>query len=349
MRRPTRAVKAGALIIGGGFPVSVQTMWKSALDPRALPLAAEELSRLSAAGCDLVRFAVPDMQAAETLGKLAGLSPLPLAADIHFDHSLALRCMDFPVAKVRINPGNIGEEWKVREVVAKAADAGTCLRVGVNAGSLPRLLEGEADQAAAMVKAAEMEMEVLDRLGFGQVVFSLKSSDPLVTIEANRAFSQRYDFPLHVGVTEAGPLVGGIVKSALGIGTLLREGIGDTIRVSLSAPCAAEVEAGQEILRATGAGHAGVNLVSCPRCGRSSFDVQKFLDGVSHFIRTVRKPLTIAVMGCVVNGPGEARKADIGITGAGKMAIIFKGGQIVRRVPYEAAEAAFREEVEKLL
>lgn len=349
MRRTTRAVKAGPLIIGGGFPVSVQTMWKSALDPRALPLALEELSRLASAGCDLVRFAVPDMEAADSLGLLAGQSSLPLAADIHFDHRLALRCMDFPVAKVRINPGNIGEEWKVREVVAKARDRGICLRVGVNAGSLPSALEGEADQAAAMVKAAEAEMEVLDRLGFGEVVFSLKASDPQVTIDANRAFSKRYDFPLHVGVTEAGPLVGGIVKSALGIGTLLAEGIGDTIRVSLSAPCAAEVEAGNEILRAVGARTNGVNVISCPRCGRSSFDVQKFLDGVSDFVRTIRKPLTLAVMGCVVNGPGEARKADLGITGAGKMAIIFKGGEIVRRVTYEAAEAAFREEVEKLL
>jgi (E)-4-hydroxy-3-methylbut-2-enyl-diphosphate synthase len=349
VRRPTRAVKAGALIIGGGFPVSVQTMWKAPLDPRALPLAVEELARLAGSGCDLVRFAVPDGEAADSLGLLAGLSPLPLAADVHFDHTLALRCMDFPIAKVRINPGNIGEEWKVREVVAKAKDCGVCIRVGVNAGSLPAGLDSELDTAAAMVKAAEIEMETLDRLGFRDVVFSLKSSEPDTTVEANRAFSRRWDFPLHVGVTEAGPLVAGIVKSAMGIGTLLREGIGDTIRVSLSAPCASEVDAGLEILRAVKVRSGGVNVVSCPRCGRSSFDVQKFLDNVSDFIRKIRKPLTIAVMGCVVNGPGEAKRADIGITGAGKMAIIFKGGEILRRVPFEAAEAAFREEVEKLL
>jgi (E)-4-hydroxy-3-methylbut-2-enyl-diphosphate synthase len=349
VRRPTRAVKAGALIIGGGFPVSVQTMWKAPLDPQALPLAVEELARLAACGCDLVRFAVPDLEAADALGMLAALSPLPLAADVHFDYRLALYCMDFPIAKVRINPGNIGEEWKVREVVAKAKDSGVCLRVGVNAGSLPASLGSETDAAAAMVKAAELEMEALDRLGFRDVVFSLKSSEPDTTIEANRAFSQRWDFPLHVGVTEAGPLVAGIVKSTMGIGTLLREGIGDTIRVSLSAQCASEVDAGLEILRAVKLRSDGVNVISCPRCGRSSFDVQKFVDTVSEFIRRVRKPLTVAIMGCVVNGPGEAKKADIGITGAGKLAIIFKGGEILRTVPFEAAEAAFREEVEKLL
>ncbi len=289
------------------------------------------------------------MEAAETLGMLCGLSSLPLAADIHFDHRLALRCMDFPIAKVRINPGNIGEDWKVREVVAKAMDSGVCLRVGVNAGSLPPQLEAERDQAAAMVKAAEVEMESLDRLGFHDAVFSLKSSDPLTTIEANRAFSKRWDYPLHLGVTEAGPLVGGIVKSTIAVGTLLGEGIGDTIRVSLSAPCPSEVEAGTEILRATNLRSDGVNVISCPRCGRSSFDVEKFVEGVTDFIRRIRKPLTVAIMGCVVNGPGEAKKADIGITGAGKMAILFKGGEVLRRVPFEAAEAAFREEVEKLL
>ncbi len=349
MRRPSRAVRAGRLLIGGGFPVSVQTMWKRPLSPDAHQEAAAGLRGLERAGCDLVRFAVPDMASAEALGRLAAESPVPLAADIHFDYRLALRCLDFPVAKIRINPGNIGQEWKVREVVAKARDVGACLRIGVNAGSLPRGLAEESDVPLAMVKAAEEELAVMARLDFAEVVVSLKSSDVEQTIEANRLFASRHDCPLHVGVTEAGPLIPGIVKSALGIGGLLKEGIGDTIRVSLSASPLEEVIAGLEILRATHIRRSGVEVISCPRCGRSAFDVQAFLEEVSDFIQSIKKPLTVAVMGCVVNGPGEARKADIGITGAGKMAIIFKGGQSHRTVPFEEAASAFREEVEKLL
>lgn len=329
--------------------MSVQTMWKLPLDPDALQETAAGLRELDRTGCDLVRFAVPDLASAEALGRLAAESPLPLAADIHFDHRLALRCLDFPVAKIRINPGNIGEEWKVREVVAKARDAGVCLRIGVNAGSLPKHLGAETDVAAAMVKAAEEELAVMAQLDFTEIVVSLKSSDVEQTIEANRLFASRHDYPLHIGVTEAGPLIPGLVKSALGIGGLLKEGIGDTVRVSLSASPIQEVVAGLEILRATSVRKMGAEIISCPKCGRSSFDVQAFLEEVSHFIQGIKKPLTIAVMGCVVNGPGEAKKADIGITGAGKMAIIFKEGRPLRTVPFEKAAAAFREEVEKLL
>jgi len=349
MRRRSRVVRAGGLLIGGGFPVSVQTMWKEPLVPDTLFEVANGLHALERAGCDLVRFAVPDMASAEALGRLAAESPLPLAADIHFDHLLALRCLDFPVAKIRINPGNIGEEWKVREVVAKARDVGACLRIGVNAGSLPRGLENDQDVPGSMVKAAEQEMELLAKLDFAEVVFSLKSSDVEETIEANRLFASRYDHPLHIGVTEAGPLIPGIVKSTLGIGTLLKEGIGDTVRVSLSASTLEEVIAGQQILRAVRLRTAGVEIISCPSCGRSSFDVKSFVEQVSDFIQGIKKPLTIAIMGCVVNGPGEAKKADIGITGAGKMAIIFKEGRSCRTVPFEEAAFAFREEVEKLL
>jgi len=349
VRRPTRGVRAGRLIIGGGFPVSVQTMWKSPLNAVSLVDVAASLRDLATMGSDLVRFSVPDEQSAELLGRLASESPIPLAADIHFDYRLALRCMDFPVAKIRINPGNIGEEWKVREVIAKARDTGACLRIGVNAGSLPAGLADEQDQAAAMVKAAETEMELLERLGFHEVVFSLKSSDVESTVDANRAFAARCDYPLHIGVTEAGPLIPGLVKSTLAMGRLLGDGIGDTIRVSLSARPEDEVLAGLEILRACRLRSDGVNVISCPTCGRSSFDVRKFLEEVSVFIQSIRAPLTLAVMGCVVNGPGEAKKADLGITGAGKMAIIFKGGQVLRRVNFEAAAAAFREEVENLI
>jgi len=323
-------------------------MWKSPLRADALGPVSAALENLAAQGCDLVRFAVPDGESAELLGRIAAASPVALAADIHFDYRLALRCIELKVAKVRINPGTIGEEWKVREIVKAARDAGACLRVGINAGSLPAALRENPDVASAMVTAAENEAEILERFDFRDAVFSLKSSDVSETVSATRSFASRTLFPLHLGVTEAGPLIPGIVKSTLAIADLLREGIGDTLRVSLSDSAEAEVQAGLAILRCLDLRGEGVNLVSCPRCGRTSFDVQGFLEEVSDFIHTLRRPLTLAVMGCVVNGPGEAKKADIGITGAGKMAILFKGGEILRSVPFEQAAAAFREEVEKL-
>ncbi len=346
--RASRAVKAGSLIIGGGFPVSVQTMWKAPVGPADFEAVAAALARLAKIGCDLVRFAVPDLPAVEAVGELSRRTPMPLAADIHFDHTLALRCLDFPIAKIRINPGTLGAEWKVREVVGKAADRGVALRVGVNAGSLPRILEKEPDLAEAMVKAAEEELELLERLSFRDAVFSLKSSDVEETIRANVRFAKAHDHPLHLGVTEAGPLIPGIVRSAAGIGSLLGQGIGDTIRVSLSSSVDDEVLAGTEILKAAGLRSGGVRIISCPTCGRTTFDVQNFIEHVSPFVQSTTKTLTIAIMGCPVNGPGEARKADLGITGAGKMAILFRKGEIVRRVSYEEALRAFREEFDKI-
>lgn len=348
MTRKTRAVKAGSVIIGGGFPVSIQTMARNPLTPDALPAAAERIEKLGKRGCDLVRFAVPDLDTAELLGSLSALTEQPLVADIHFDYRIALRCLDFPVAKVRINPGTIGDEWKVREVVTKAKDRGVALRVGVNAGSLPTALDREPDRAMAMVRAAEMEMETLEKLGFSDVVFSLKSSDVDDTVRANGIFARKYDYPLHVGLTEAGPLIPGLVKNSIVISSLLREGIGDTIRVSLSGTEEEEVAGGLSILRAVNARRFGVNVISCPRCGRSTFDVKNFLEQVSDFIQNISQPLTIAVMGCEVNGPGEARRADIGITGAGRRAVIFRGGEVLRQVSFEKAASAFREEVGRL-
>jgi (E)-4-hydroxy-3-methylbut-2-enyl-diphosphate synthase len=348
VRKKTRPVKAGRLIIGGGFPVSVQTMWKMPLEKDGLSSVAESLERLSLKGCDIVRFAVPDLDAAELLGRLSRMTEIPLVADIHFDYRLALKCLDFPIAKIRINPGNIGDSGKVREVVSKAAGQGVALRVGVNEGSLPKSLENEKDAASAMLKAAEMEMEPLASLGFTNAVFSLKSSDVAVTVRANRLFSDAYDFPLHIGVTEAGPLIQGIVKNTVGITELLKLGIGDTVRVSLTGSSDDEVLAGNEILRNASLRDRGINLISCPKCGRTSFEVKEFLDNVSEFIQTIQKPLTIAVMGCVVNGPNEAKRADIGITGAGQSAIIFKHGKIVKKVPYPDAVNVFMDEVKNL-
>jgi (E)-4-hydroxy-3-methylbut-2-enyl-diphosphate synthase len=347
LRRKTRTVRAGSLLIGSGFPVSVQTMWKESLSRDALPRVLEAVQAFGRRGCDIIRFAVPDSESVSVLGALALCSPLPVVADIHFDHRLALQCLDHPVAKIRINPGTLGEEWKVRDVAAKARDSGRCIRVGINAGSLPRELDTEPDVAAAMVKAAEMELEVLDRVGFHDAVFSLKSSDIWTTVEANTRFSERYDFPLHIGVTEAGPLNQGIVRNAIGISELLSNGIGDTIRVSLSADPAQEIDAGVEIVRSMGLRSGGTSVVACPTCGRTTFDVKSFLEQVSDIIQNKEVSLSIAIMGCVVNGPGEARHADLGITGSGKVALIFRKGKVIRQVNSEEAEAAFREEYDK--
>jgi (E)-4-hydroxy-3-methylbut-2-enyl-diphosphate synthase len=347
-RRATRAVKAGTLVIGGGFPVSIQTMWKERLTRRSLPAVRRTLDILAGYGCDFVRFAVPDIESAGLLGELAGSTRTQLIADVHFDYRIALACLDYPLAKVRINPGNIGEDWKVREVIAKAKDSGISLRIGVNAGSLPLRLRPLKNQALALVKAAESEMEALERLRFFSAVFSLKSSDIGTTIRANVIFSRKYDYPLHIGMTEAGPAIPGIVRNTVGIRSLLEKGIGDTVRVSLSASAEEEVLSAVEILRTANVRDSGVRLISCPRCGRASFDVHAFLELVSFKIHTIKKPLVVAVMGCAVNGPGEARHADIGIAGAGKMAIIFRAGEVVRRTSFQEAAKAFLEEIDKL-
>ena len=344
--KKAKAVKVGRLIMGGEFPVSVQTMWKRPLE-RPLDGTVRELDRLAEYGCDLVRFAVPDTDQAELLGELAGMTGMPLVADIHFDHRLALRCMDFPVAKVRINPGNIGARWKVEEVVRKALDRGVAIRVGVNSGSLPASLRDEPDRAAAMVKAAEGELETLESLGFSDIVVSLKASDADLTVAANRLFAERFEYPLHLGVTEAGPLIPGIVKSTYALAKLLEDGIGSTIRVSLSDAPEKEVLAGRSSLGVLPGGRRGVNIVSCPLCGRASFDTHAFLEKAQDWLYRLDRDVTVAVMGCVVNGPGEARHADIGITGAGNTIIIFRKGEIVRRVTPDEAFDAFREELER--
>ncbi len=346
-KRKTRAVKVGGLIIGGDFPVSVQTMWKKSLSDRELPEVDSSLKRLSSMGCDLVRFAVPDSDAAELLGRLSRTATIPLVADIHFDYRLALRCMDFPIAKIRINPGNIGESWKVKEVAEKAAGNGIPIRIGVNAGSLPSNLRAERDIAAAMVLAAESELNLFEKIGFQNIIFSLKSSDVEEMVKANTLFAKRFDYPLHIGVTEAGPLIPGLIKNTLGVTSLLMNGIGDTVRVSLTSSSEDEVKSGVEMLRVLKLRKTGIQIIACPQCGRSSFNVKGFLEDVSDFIQSIKNPLTIAVMGCPVNGPGEAKKADLGITGAGKYALIFTNGSVFKKVPYGEAIDAFKQEVRK--
>ncbi|MFZ2914122.1 MAG: flavodoxin-dependent (E)-4-hydroxy-3-methylbut-2-enyl-diphosphate synthase [Rectinemataceae bacterium] len=349
MKNATRTVKVGTVLVGGGYPCSVQTMWKAPLLSGDLEAAARKIESLSASGCDILRFAVPDLEAAETLGALAGLTRTPLVADIHFDWRIALRCLDFPVAKIRINPGNIGAPWKVGEVVSKAAAKGVPIRIGVNAGSLPADLKDKPDRAAALVEAAEREAGVLDGLGFRDVIVSMKASGVRETIDANRLFASRNDIPLHIGITEAGPPVQGSVRSAVALHRLLEEGIGDTLRVSLSADMESEIIAGREIVALATGVRKGADIVSCPRCGRASFDTHAFTERWASRIYSIRKNITIAVMGCVVNGPGEARHADLGITGAGDSVMLFRKGREVRSVRPEDADTAFGEELRKIL
>ena len=343
-----RIVKVGNVLLGPGYPVVIQTMWKEPLGPGDPAPLLSRIAALESLGCRILRFAAPDLDTVEVLGALAGRSTLPLVADIHFDWRIALRCLDFPIAKIRINPGNIGSRTKVEEVVRKAADRGVPIRIGVNGGSLPRDLRDSGDPAGAMVAAAEREIEILESLGFRDYLVSMKSSDLHATLEANRRFAAAHDVPLHLGVTEAGPLIPGIVKNAVALHALLSEGIGSTLRVSLSDSPENEVIAGREILASAGRGRPGVNIISCPRCGRAGFDVHGFLARWQDRLYALDKDITVAVMGCAVNGPEEARHADIGITGAGDRAVVFRGGKIVRTISAEEADTVFEEELSRL-
>ncbi|MDR1971537.1 MAG: (E)-4-hydroxy-3-methylbut-2-enyl-diphosphate synthase [Treponema sp.] len=372
----TQVIKIGGfdhvepVYLGGGRPAAIQTMWKDRLAPGDLEgerrkATLARINRLKDMGCALLRFAVPDLESAETLGRLAAMVSLPLVADIHFDYRIALRCLDFSIAKIRINPGNIGGRDKVEAVLGKAKDLDRPIRIGVNAGSLPQdlrdsLEQGRIDRHTALVKAAERELEIFRDFGFLNGIVSMKASGIADTISANRLFAQRaYRLgealvPLHLGVTEAGPLVAGVVRNAAALLALLADGIGDTIRVSLSDTMENEVIAGREILGAVSdiqggsVRGLGVKMVSCPRCGRNSFDTHGFTEKWLPRLYSLHKDLTVAVMGCVVNGPGEAREADLGITGAGDKALLFRRGKVIRTLPAEEADAAFAEELEKL-
>jgi (E)-4-hydroxy-3-methylbut-2-enyl-diphosphate synthase len=350
-------------------------MWKdrlsfSDLEGEAGRALTGRIERLRVMGCGLLRFAVPDMEAAEALGRLAAMVSMPLVADIHFDYKIALRCLDFPVAKIRINPGNIGGQEKTAAVLDRAAEKGVPVRIGVNGGSLPQYLrrrvDGGMDRAEALAEAAERELAVFRDFDFSPVVVSMKASSPAETIRANRLLAARTNVPLHIGLTEAGPLVAGVAGNTAALLALLKDNIGDTIRVSLSDTMENEVIAGREILRiaanlfsgdgtAGAAGSAdrfwqgrGAGIISCPRCGRNSFDTHAFTERWLTRLYSLDKNITVAVMGCVVNGPEEARHADLGITGAGNKALLFRRGQVVRTIDAADADAAFEEELARL-
>jgi (E)-4-hydroxy-3-methylbut-2-enyl-diphosphate synthase len=327
-------------------------MWKDKitradLDGERGAVLVRRIERLGEMGCALLRFAVPDEEGAETLGRLAEMVSMPLVADIHFDYRLALRCLDFPIAKIRINPGNIGAQERTARVVEKAAQKGAPIRIGLNAGSLPadvreRVEHGELAREQALIIAAERELAVFEELGFDNVVISAKASSASETIRVNRLLRQ-FGAPIHAGVTEAGPLVAGVARNTAALCVLLGEDIGDTVRVSLSDSVENEVIAAREIIGIASRREKapGITIISCPRCGRNSFDTHAFTEKWLPALYALKKNADIAIMGCVVNGPGEAKHADLGITGAGDKALLFRHGTIVKTVNLEDADAAF--------
>lgn len=346
------------IVIGGENPITVQTMWKDSIvdvfeNPSKLDSILKEINSLQMLGCDIIRFAVPDIPSAKSLCEIAAITSMPLVADIHFDYKLALECLKGNVAKIRINPGNIGSFENTKTVVEHCRDNGVAIRIGINSGSLPKDLQeqiaaGKITRAQGLCETAVREAEIFDKLSFDQYIVSMKSSDVKETIECNQFYAQKFNNPLHLGVTEAGPLIGGVVKSSIAFSALLNQNIGDTIRVSLSSPLENEVIAGVNILKECGKRSGGVTLVSCPRCGRIGFDVHAFVERWQNKLLSMKKDITVAVMGCVVNGPGEGKHADIGIAGGKDKVIIFKKGQIVCTVDEKDADKVFEEELNSL-
>src|ERR687891_566477 len=348
-RRKSRQITLGTVKVGGDAPITVQSMTKT--DTRDVQATLLEIWSLEAAGCDIVRCAVPVREAAEKLGEIKRQIRIPLVADIHFNYKLALIALEQGVDGLRLNPGNIGGKKLVMEVVTLAKDRKIPIRIGVNAGSLEKdLLEKDGGPTAkGMVESALRHIHILEECGYPEMKVSLKASDPLMMIEAYRMLAEQVDYPFHLGVTEAGTPGVGTIKSAVGLGALLSEGIGDTIRVSLSADPTEEVRVGIDILKSLGLRKGGLTFVSCPSCGRADVDLVKLAKEVEDEFRGLNEEIHIAVMGCEVNGPGEARAADIGVAGGRGIGLIFKGGEVIRKVPETEIVTAMREEVDKFL
>jgi (E)-4-hydroxy-3-methylbut-2-enyl-diphosphate synthase len=347
IRKKTKQISIGGVKIGGGAPIAVQSMTNTFTHDVAATVA--QIRRLEAVGCEIARVAVPDQAAAEAIISIKKGISIPLIADIHFDYRLALRSMEAGADALRINPGNIGTAKKVKAVAKEAKERGIPIRVGVNAGSLEKDLLKKYDGVTpqGMVESALRHVELLRSFDFRDIKVSIKASDVLRTIEAYRLLSSQTDLPLHVGVTAAGSLVSGTVKSAIGIGILLAEGIGDTIRVSLTRDPVDEVRVGYEILKALKIRQRGPEIVSCPTCGRCDIDLVELVERLESTLLTRTTPVQLAVMGCVVNGPGEAREADIGIAGGKGHGVLFKKGKVVRKVPEDGLAEVLLEEVEK--
>ncbi|MGE4454714.1 MAG: flavodoxin-dependent (E)-4-hydroxy-3-methylbut-2-enyl-diphosphate synthase [Sphaerochaeta sp.] len=338
-------VHIGNKLLGRGMPVLVQTMYDSAIphDEAELDALIRRIGTLNAMGCDVIRFSYPSKEDHEAFRYLCEKSPIPVVADIHFDYKLALDALACGAHKIRINPGNIGAKWKVEEVVKSAKDMGRAIRIGLNSGSLPR---GDEPTDQLMSNTALTYLSWFEQWGFTNTVVSLKASDTNLTIQANRMFASKSPYPLHLGVTEAGSLISAVTRSTWALGQLLSDGIGNTIRISITGDIESEVQAGVELLRTLGLRKKGIRVVSCPRCGRHSFDSQGFLASVEQELLTIDKDLTVAIMGCQVNGPGEAKAADLAITGLGNSIFLYEKGKLVKKVTQSEAKAAFLEAIE---
>lgn len=348
MRKQKRIVNIGGVKIGGDNPVAIQSMCNT--DTRDVKATVNQIHELENAGCEIIRVAVPDMVAAKAVADIKKQIHIPLVVDIHFDYRLALECMKNGADKVRINPGNIGDRDRVKQVVEMAKEREIPIRIGVNGGSLEReLLQKYGGVTAdALVESAMGHVAILDELNFNNVVVSIKISDVPKMLCAYRKFNEISDIPLHIGVTESGTLKGGTVKSAVGIGALLAEGIGDTMRVSLTANPVEEIYAAHDIQKVLGMRKTGAEIVSCPTCGRTQLDLISIANEVEKRAANIDKPIKIAVMGCAVNGPGEAREADIGIAGGKGEGLIFKKGEIIKKVPQDSLVDELMKEIETL-
>ena len=348
-RKKTRQIRVGPVKIGGTAPISVQSMTKT--DTRDVQATRAQINRLAAAGCEIVRVAVPDERAAAALPQLVRSSAIPVIADIHFHQRLALQAIAAGVAGLRINPGNIGGLQKLSAIVQQAREKDISIRIGVNSGSLEKDLRKKYGSPTpdALVESALRNIELFERLSFTDIKISIKSPDVRSTVEAYRLLSRKTSYPLHIGVTEAGTAFSGTIKSAVGLGILLAEGIGDTLRVSLTADPAEEVRVGFEILKALGLRQRGPEIISCPTCGRCQIDVAAIAHDIEARLAAEKLPLKIAVMGCEVNGPGEAREADIGIAGSSSRGVLFKKGVIIKKCRSSELLKEFYREIAPLL
>jgi len=348
-RRKTIQLSIGGVKVGGDAPIAIQSMTNTPTQDAGKTL--EQIGRLAAAGCEIIRCAVPNEDALVGLKGICAKSPLPVVADIHFDYRLALGAIEAGVAALRLNPGNIGDRDRVEQVVTAAKKKNLPIRIGVNGGSLPRdLLEKYGHPTAeALVEAAWRHIKILEELDYRQLKISLKAHDVPLTLAAYRLMARQCDYPLHLGITEAGTVNSGIIKSAVGIGTLLAEGIGDTIRVSLTGDPVEEVRVAKEIIQSLGLRKFGPTLISCPTCGRTRINLEKLALAVEEHLKTITKPISVAVMGCVVNGPGEAREADVGIAGGIGEGLLFRKGEIIKKVPEEQLLPELYAEIERIV
>lgn len=347
-KRSTKKIRLGDLTIGGGSPVVVQSMTKT--DTCDVASTLKQIKSLQAAGCEAVRLAVLNAEAADAIKLIKKRAKVPLIADIHFDHRLALTVIENGIDGLRINPGNIGTKQKVKEVVSAAKDRGVPIRIGVNAGSLDKelLRKYKHPTAEALVASADKHIKILEDLKFRNIKVSLKASDVMKTVEAYRLFSEKYRYPTHIGISEAGPAYSGTIKSAVGLGILLSEGIGDTMRVSLTADPVEEVKVAYEILKSLQLRQKGPELISCPTCGRCQINIRGIVDKVEAKLAKEKKVIKVAVMGCIVNGPGEAREADIGIAGGKGMGILFKHGKVVKTLKERELFSTLMREIKKM-